>query len=93
MDKKTIDYVAHLSRIDLKPEELDKLSAQLEEILDFIDKLKKLNIENIQPTSHISPISNVARPDDLKDSLPTDNALENAPRKQAGSFVVPKVIE
>ncbi len=91
--KETVEYVAHLARMELKPKELEKLSKQLQDILGFIDKLKKINIENIAPTSHILPINNVFREDNLKKSLPCEKALENAPAREGNFFSVPKVIE
>jgi len=91
--KETVKYVAHLARIELRPKELEKLSGQLKDILDFIDKLKKIDIKNISPTSHILPINNVLREDSLKPSLSCDKALENAPEREGNFFAVPKVIE
>ena len=91
--KETVDDVAHLSRIKLDPQELEKISGQLSSILDFIDKLKSVNTDNIAPTSHILPVSNVLRQDQPGVSLPAGKALENAPEKRDNFFVVPKVIE
>ncbi len=91
--KDTVKYVAHLARIDLKPKELEKLSQQLQEILGFIDKLKKVDIKDIAPTSHILPLNNVLRDDKPAESLSSAQALENAPQRQGKFFSVPKVIE
>jgi len=91
--KETVEYVAHLSRIKLESKELDKISQQLQDILSFIDKLSKINIENIAPTSHILPINNVFRCDEPRESLSSDKALMNAPQREGNFFVVPKVIE
>jgi len=93
ISKETVQYVAHLSRIDLKPEELEKLSGQLAGILDFIDQLKEVDVSNITPTSHILPVNNVLRQDNPQPSLAPEKALENAPQKAGNFFVVPKVIE
>lgn len=93
IDRDTIRYVAQLSRIELSPKELDKLSGQLKDILGFIDKLKKVNISQIKPTSHILPLSNVLREDSPGKSLPSEKTLANAPDKEGNFFVVPKVIE
>ncbi|OGX18801.1 MAG: asparaginyl/glutamyl-tRNA amidotransferase subunit C [Omnitrophica WOR_2 bacterium RBG_13_44_8b] len=93
INKQTVEYVAHLARIELQPKELDKLSRQLQDILDFIDKLNKLNVEKIQPTSHILPINNVFRQDIPSESLLTDKTLSCAPGNKGSFFVVPKVIE
>lgn len=93
IDKKTVEDVAHLARIELDEKELEKLSRQLEHILAFIDKLGLLNTETIAPTSHILPVSNVLREDEPRASLPIEKTLKNAPGKEGGFFVVPKVIE
>ena len=93
IDKKTVEGVAHLARIELEPKELEKLSGQLEHILAFIDKLSSLNTDNIAPTSHILPVNNVLRKDEPKASLAIDKTLANAPAKQGSFFSVPKVIE
>jgi len=93
IDKKTVEDVAHLARIELEPKELEKLSHQLEHVLAFIDKLSSLNTDNVPPTSHILPLNNVLRKDELSGSLPIEKTLANAPAKQGNFFLVPKVIE
>ena len=91
--RETVEYVAHLARIELQQKELEKLSKQLHDILDFIDTLTKVDIKDIAPTSHILPISNILREDVPRPSLTAQNALANAPQKEGNFFVVPKVIE
>jgi len=91
--KETVQHVAHLARIDLEDNELEKMSHQLKDILDFIDKLKTLNVANTDPTSHILPINTVLREDESVESLSIDKTLFNAPQKKGNFFVVPKVIE
>jgi len=93
ISQETVKYTANLARIDLEAGELEKLSRQLQDILDFIDKLRKADIENTSPTSHILPLNNVLREDIPGESLPGEKALENAPAQEDGFFVVPKVIE
>jgi aspartyl-tRNA(Asn)/glutamyl-tRNA(Gln) amidotransferase subunit C len=93
IDKETIKHVAHLARIELQPNELEKLSGELHEILGFIDKLKYLNVEHVAPASHILSLSNVLREDKPHISLTPEKTLENAPRKKGNFFSVPKVIE
>lgn len=93
ISKETVEYVARLARIELQPNELDKLSRQLETIVDFIDRLKELEVKEVTPTSHILPINNVFKPDRPTKSLPIQQVLMNAPAKKANFFVVPKVIE
>ncbi len=93
IDKETVKYTAHLARINLQPNELEKLSRQLHDILGFIDKLSRLNTEHVEPTSHILPISNVLREDKPQICLTAEKALENAPSKKGNFFSVPKIIE
>lgn len=93
INKTTLNYVAHLARIELQEKELDKLSSQLQSILNFIDKLKELDVKDISPTSHILPINNCFREDLPLDSLQNDVVLNNAPQKKDKFFEVPKVIE
>lgn len=93
LTKETVEYVAHLARIELESKELEKLSRQLEDILSFIDNLKRIDTQNILPTSHILPIHNVLRPDTPKESLPSEEVLRIAPLREGNFFVVPKVIE
>ncbi len=85
--------VAHLARIDLDEEELKLFSKQLESIVEFIDKLKELDVSGILPTSHVLGLTNVVRPDIARDSLPGEAVLSNAPASSKGHFLVPKVIE
>jgi aspartyl-tRNA(Asn)/glutamyl-tRNA(Gln) amidotransferase subunit C len=93
IDKETVKNVAHLSRIELQDNELDKICGQLHDILGFIDKISVLDVKNISPASHILPMSNVLREDIPHVSLPTDKVLENAPSKKGNFFTVPKIIE
>ncbi len=91
--KDTVKYVEHLARIDLQSKELETLSLQLKEILNFIDKLNKLDTKDATPSNHILPINNVVREDIPGESLPIKKVLENAPLKKGNFFVVPKIIE
>jgi aspartyl-tRNA(Asn)/glutamyl-tRNA(Gln) amidotransferase subunit C len=91
--RETVEYVAHLSRVKLEAQELEKISGQLKSILDFIDKLKSVNTDNVAPTSHILPVSNVLRQDQPDVSLSAEKALENAPQKRDSFFIVPRVVE
>lgn len=93
IDKKTVEDVAHLARIELGLKESEKLSRQLEHILAFIDKLNSLNTENLAPTSHVLTLNNVLRKDEPRPSLAIKKTLMNAPEKLGNFFVVPKVIE
>jgi aspartyl-tRNA(Asn)/glutamyl-tRNA(Gln) amidotransferase subunit C len=88
-----IKYVAHLARLHLTPDEEKKFGAQLGHILGYIEKLKELDIANVEPTAHATPMVNITRRDEARPSLPHDDALRNAPAKANGLFIVPKIIE
>lgn len=91
--KNDLKYVAHLARLHLSEKEIVHFTAQLEGILKYINKLKQVDITNIEPTSHVFPQKNIYRQDELKPSLPTKEVLKNAPSKERDFFKVPKVIE
>jgi aspartyl-tRNA(Asn)/glutamyl-tRNA(Gln) amidotransferase subunit C len=88
-----IKYVAHLARLHLTPDEEKKLGAQLDGILGYIEKLKELNVTGVEPTAHAVPLVNITRPDEIRPSLPHDDALRNAPAQANGLFIVPKIVE
>ena len=88
-----IKYVAHLARLHLTPDEEKKLGAQLGGILGYIEKLRELDVTNVEPTAHAAPLFNVSRRDEVRPSLPHDDALRNAPARANGLFMVPKIVE
>ena len=88
-----IDYVAKLARINLTTAQKKKISKDLSDILGYIEKLKELNVDKVEPMSHVLPLKNVWREDKVKPSLAAEKALGNAPAKKGSSFSVPKVIE
>lgn len=93
VDEKLVDYVARLSRIQLGKEEKLKFADQLERILTYIEKLKELNTDDVEPLAHPLETTNVFREDEERESLPTDEALKNAPDGSGGFFGVPAVID
>ena len=88
-----VKYVAHLARMALTPDEEKKLGAQLGNILGYIEKLRELDVSNVEPTAHAVPMVNVTRPDEVQPSLPHAEAMRNAPRQANGLFIVPKIVE
>ncbi|MDH4373549.1 MAG: hypothetical protein RLZZ582_2567 [Verrucomicrobiota bacterium] len=88
-----IQYVANLARVALTPDEEQRLGQQLTNILGYIEKLKEVDVSQVEPTAHAFPLVNVTRPDVVTGSLPHDEAMRNAPAKAGGLFVVPKVVE
>ncbi len=87
-----VQHVAKLARLEIEPEAVDKLADQLETILSYVDKLEEVDTQDVPATSHAIELTNAFRPDVVRDALPNDAAMDNAPAKEEGSFVVPKVI-
>ncbi len=90
--KKDVEKIAELALLKFSDEELENLTPQLNEILNYMDKLNEIDTENIKPLSHPVEQSNVFRNDELKKSISTNEALKNAPDKDEDHFKVPKVI-
>lgn len=94
IDKKIVQHVAFLSRLELDGKELEAHSKQLTSILSYISKLNEINTKDVPPTSHpLTTLKNVFRKDKLKKSLGPDEALKNAPSREGSFFKVPQVIE
>jgi aspartyl-tRNA(Asn)/glutamyl-tRNA(Gln) amidotransferase subunit C len=91
--KDTVKYVADLARIELTEKEIHHFTGQLDRILEYVHKLKKLDTSNLEPTSHVLDIKNVYREDRLKDSLPVSDVVKNTACKQDNLFKVKKIIE
>jgi aspartyl-tRNA(Asn)/glutamyl-tRNA(Gln) amidotransferase subunit C len=85
-------HVAHLARLSLGPEEVELFTRQLNDILAYMEKLQELDTAAVSPMAHVVPVSNAFRADAVQEGLPRDLALENAPAREEGSFVVPRVI-
>ncbi len=90
--KEEVLYVAHLARLDLDEESIEKFAGQIDEILGYIEKLNQVDTRNIKPTSHAIFLTNAFREDQEREHIARELALANAPEKEDGSFVVPKVV-
>lgn len=93
LTKEDIESVAFLSRLELSDEEKDKLAGHINRLLESIERLQKLNTDDVDPTSHVIPVSNVFRKDVSKPSLPVEDVLANGPQVDENCFVVPRVVE
>lgn len=91
--KFNIEYVAHLARVKLTDEEKAKFGAQLTTILNYMEKLRELDVSGVEPTSHPMPLLNVMRPDTPQPGLDHSDAMKNAPLASNDLFIVPKIVE
>lgn len=90
--KDEVEHVARLARLELDDASIDKFVGQIGEILDYIDKLNAIDTSNVAATSHAISLNNAFREDRVEGHLDREAALANAPEKEDGSFVVPKVV-
>ena len=88
-----VRYTAQLARVHLTEEEIAQFQVQISQILHHVEKLKKVDVTNVEPTAHTNPIYNVFRPDEAHQGFEPQEALQNAPRQASQLFIVPKVIE
>ncbi len=88
-----IGYTAKLARIELTDAEQKEYGAQLADVLQYVEKLKELNVDNVTPTAHPVPLTNVTREDKVQESISTEEALRNTPAKANQLFLVPKIVE
>lgn len=85
--------VAELARLGLDEYEVDVMAGQLGRILQYMEKLRELDTEGVEPTAHTLPLRNVWREDEPGPTLTTDEALANAPEREGGCFKVPKIVD
>lgn len=93
INRKDVEHVALLSRLDFSGAEIDKYTGQLDAILAYIDVLNQVDTEGVEPLAHVLDLKNVMRPDEVQPSLPREAALQNAPDPEDGFFKVPKIVE
>ena len=91
--RREVEHVARLARLGLSDQEMDRMQAQLDAILTYIDKLNQLDTREVKPTSHVIPMTNVLREDVVSPSLSQDQALANAPDRHETFFRVPRILE
>ena len=87
-----VRHVAKLARLAIPEDRLPDFTAKLESILTYVEQLKEVNVDGIEPTSHAIPITNVLRADVPGEPLSLDDVLKNAPESDGPFFKVPKVI-
>ncbi len=93
IDKETLNKIAHLARLEFDEKDSEKLLQEMSNIISFVEKLNEVDTEGIEPLTTMSHEVNALRPDEVKPHLDHDLALNNAPKKDADYFRVPKVLE
>ena len=88
-----VRWVAHLARLELTEAELATLTGQLAAVLEYVDLLKTVNTDGVEPMAHAIEVANVFRPDEPAPSLPVEAVLANAPDRRGNFYGVPAVLE
>ena len=89
IDREQVLHVARLARLKLSDDAVARISGQLSGILDHVERISQLDLEGVEPTSHVIQLENVLRPDDPRPSWPREDMLERAPDPADGTFRVP----
>lgn len=89
IDREQVLHVARLARLRLSEDEVERMSSELSGILDHVDRIGELDLDDVEPTTHVVALENVLREDAPRPSLPRERALANAPDPDSDSFRVP----
>ena len=92
-DKQLVEYVAKLARVSLSQDEENAIAGQLHKILGYVDKLKEVNVDNVEPMRAALVERDVFRQDQVVPSASNEDILKNAPSREGNYFKVPKIIE
>ena len=89
IDRDQVLYVAKLARLSLTDDEVERMTGELSKILEHVERMEALDLDGVEPTSHVVALENVLREDVPRDSLPRERALEGAPDAARDGFRVP----
>lgn len=89
IERDQVLHVAKLARLRLSDAEVERMAGELSGILDHVDRIAKLELDEVEPTSHVVALENVLRADEPRPSWPKDAVLEQAPDPAEGAFRVP----
>jgi aspartyl-tRNA(Asn)/glutamyl-tRNA(Gln) amidotransferase subunit C len=94
IDREEVLRIARLAHLELGPDEVARFTEQLDTILNYMDKLRGLNTEGVEPTYHaLQDLANVFRQDKVGGVLPVEKALANAPEREGSFIKVPRIVE
>ncbi len=90
--REEVEHVARLARLELAPDEVERMTGQLDTILNYVAKLDEVDTSGIEETTHTQRVTNAFREDEVRPSLAREKVLANAPADNGEAFVVPKII-
>jgi aspartyl-tRNA(Asn)/glutamyl-tRNA(Gln) amidotransferase subunit C len=89
IERDQVLHVARLARLRLTEDEVDRMAGEMSKILEHVERMNELDLDGVEPTSHVVELQNVLREDVPRDSLARERALEQAPDAAQGGFRVP----
>ena len=92
LSKKEVEHIAWLAHIELSDQEKSLFTEQFNEILDYFKKIDEVDTEGVEPTYHVLDLKNVSRTDKTTPSLPIEEALRNAPKKEKKFIKAPRIV-
>lgn len=92
LEKAQVEHIAHLARLKLSPDEIEKLTLEMAVMIDYFEQLQLVDTDNVEPRDQFVTAENVFRDDNIRPSLTREQALSNAPESDGEFFLVPKVL-
>jgi aspartyl-tRNA(Asn)/glutamyl-tRNA(Gln) amidotransferase subunit C len=93
IERSEVERIADLARLELSADEAERITAELEAILAYVESLRELDTDAVEPTYHPIPLRTPLRDDGPSGALPPERVLANAPEREGFAFVVPKVLD
>ena len=93
MERAQVEHVAKLARLQLPEATLDRLPGEMSAILAYVDQLQQIDTEGVEPLAQPGDPAGITRPDVVKEAMPVDDVLANAPQANSEAFLVPKAVQ
>jgi aspartyl-tRNA(Asn)/glutamyl-tRNA(Gln) amidotransferase subunit C len=93
IDTATVRHIAHLARIAVTDDEVERLKSEINDVLAFVEQLSQVDVAGVEPMTSVTPMAMKKRPDVVTDGEIADDIVRNAPAARDHFFMVPKVIE
>ncbi len=93
LTREDVEKVAGLARLKLTEEEISEMADKLSQVISYVTVLDEVDVSNVEPMAHVADVANVFREDVVRESLPREAALGNAPKSDGKYFLVPQILE
>ncbi|MDA0587252.1 MAG: Asp-tRNA(Asn)/Glu-tRNA(Gln) amidotransferase subunit GatC [Planctomycetota bacterium] len=93
LTREDVEKVAGLARLKLTEEEISEMADKLSQVISYVTVLDEVDVSNVEPMAHVADVANIFREDAVRESLPREAALDNAPKSDGKYFLVPQILE